>query len=202
MIFKINAESRNTVKKSDLSKLRNDGFIPAVIYGQGVEPLSITLNKSDFMKIYKKTIGEVVFFEVMAAGKEYHTLIKERQIHPVSREILHVDFMVVPPNHMIDVEVPLKFVGTPIGAKTGGFIDVVHRTLKIQCMEANLPEDIEVDITSLAVGEALHAHQLPKGNWIVKEHPDSVLITIHAKKIDTPSTDVKVETKEEETSDK
>lgn len=199
MIFKINAESRKTVKKSELSKLRKDGFIPAVIYGQGTEPLSVTLTKAEFMKIYKKTIGELVFYEVAVSGKEYHTLLKERQIHPVTREILHVDFMVVPPHQMIDVEVPLKFIGTPIGAKTGGFIDVVHRTLKIQCMEENLPEDIEVDISSLEVGEALHVHQLPKGNWVVKEHQDTVLVTIHAKKIETATAEVKAEPKAEDT---
>jgi len=194
MIFKIEATERKTVKKSDLSKLRRDGFIPGVVYGHGVEPISISLDKADFMKLYKKSFNELVFYEVQYAGKEYHTLLKERQMHPVSREILHVDFMVIPPHQMIDVEVPLKFVGTPIGTKEGGFMDIVQRMLRIQCVEDAIPEDIEVDISHLIVGEALHVRQVPKGDWVVKDHPDSALVTIHSKKTEAaPVADAKPE---------
>lgn len=184
MIFKIGATQRESGKKSDLSKLRKDGIIPAIIYGPEVEPIKISLDKADFMKLYKKSFNELVFYELEIDGKEYHTLLKERQIHPVSREILHVDFMVIPPHQMIDVDVPLKFVGTPIGTKEGGLMEVIHRSIRIQCVEDAIPEDIEVDISHLIVGEALHVHQVPKGNWIVKDHPESALVTIHAKKTD------------------
>jgi large subunit ribosomal protein L25 len=196
MILKIDAKERKTVRKSELSKLRRDGFIPAVVYGPGVEPLKISLDKADFMKLYKKSFNELVFYEVQYAGKEYHTLLKERQMHPVSREILHVDFMVIPPHQMIEVEVPLKFIGTPKGTKEGGFMDIVQRMLRIQCVEDAIPEDIEVDISHLVVGEALHVRQLPKGNWTVKDHPESALVTIHAKKTETQPV---VEPKAEET---
>lgn len=167
MIFKIDAVERTTTKKSELTKLRNDGMIPAVIYGQEVQPLSISLNKAEFQKLYKKSLGELVFYEIKLAGKEYHTLVKERQIHPVSRDFLHIDFMVIPPHQQIEVDIPIKFVGTPIGTKEGGILDVVHRTVKILCVEDQIPEDIEVDISNLNVGEALHVNQLPKGNWVV-----------------------------------
>ncbi|MBM4399939.1 MAG: 50S ribosomal protein L25, partial [Candidatus Cloacimonetes bacterium] len=174
--------------------------IPAVIYGRGLDTIKISLVKNEFVKLYKKSLNELAFFEVNVGGTEYHTLLKAKQIHPVTRETLHMDFVVVPSHQMIEVDMPIKFVGTPVGTKTGGFIDVVHRTLKIQCLEENLPEDIEVDISSLIVGEALHVHQLPKGNWVVKEHPDTVLITIHAKKVEAqPATDVKVEKAEDKT---
>lgn len=198
MIFKINAVPRNTVRKSDLSKLRRDGMIPAVVYGYGVEPIKITLDKVEFMKLYKKSFNEIVFYEVKIANNEYHTLIKERQMHPVSREILHVDFMVIPPHQTIEVDVPIKFIGTPIGAKSGGFMDILHRTLKIQCVEDAIPGDIEVDISHLNVGEALHVSQLPKGNWVVKDNPENALVTIHAKKAETAAV---VETKAEETTE-
>lgn len=200
MIFKLEAEQRVTERKSDLSHLRKNGFIPAIVYGQGCEPMKVSLNKADFMKLYKKSFNELVFYEIKIAGKEYHTLLKERQIHPVSREMLHVDFMVVPPHQMIEVDVPLKYIGTAIGSKEGGFMDIVHRVLHIQCVEDAIPSDIEVDITNLKVGDALHVHQLPKGNWTVKEHADTVLVTMHAKKIDSqPATDA---TTEEKTEDK
>ncbi len=184
MIIKINAEQRMTERKSDLGKLRRQGIIPAVLYGPEAEPMKISLDKAEFMKLYKKTINELVFYEIMVAGKEYHTLVKERQVHPLTREILHLDFMVIPPHQMIDVDVPVKFVGTPIGIKEGGIMDVVRRTLKIQCIPENIPEDIEVDISALNIGEALHVQQVPPGKWTVKEHADTVLVTIHAKKVE------------------
>lgn len=196
MIFKIEAVQRKTERKSDLNKLRKDGFIPAVVYGKGIEPLEITMDKTEFMKLYKKSFNELVFYEVMVAGKEYHTLLKERQIHPVSREILHVDFMVVPHDQMIELDIPLKFLGTPVGVKEGGIMDVVRRTLRIQCLEKNIPEDIEVDISNLKIGEAFHVRQLPEGKWNVKDNPENALVTIHAKKVETaaaPAEEAKAE---------
>lgn len=184
MIFKIEAVQRKTERKSDLSKLRKEGFIPAVVYGKGIDPIDITMDRAEFMKLYKKSFSELVFYEVMVAGKEYHTLLKERQIHPVSREILHVDFMVIPHDQMIEIDIPLKFSGTPIGVKEGGTMDVLRRTLRIQCLEKHIPEDIEIDVSNLQVGEAFHIHQLPEGKWNVKDNPDNALVTIHAKKVE------------------
>ncbi len=196
MIFRLNADQRKTEKKSDLNKLRKDGFIPAIVYGPGTEPLKITLEKAEFMKLYKKSFNELVFYEIKLAGKEYHTLLKERQIHPVSREILHIDFMVIPAHQLIDVDVPLKYIGTPVGVKEGGTMDIVHRTLHIQCLEEEIPQDIEVDVSNLGVGEALHVSQLAVAKWKVKEHPETALVTIHAKKVEQPTEPV-AETKTE-----
>lgn len=184
MIFKIDAVQRKTERKSDLTKLRKDGFIPAVLYGPGIEPIDITMDKTEFMKLYKKSFSEMVFYEIMLAGKEYHTMLKERQIHPVTREVLHIDFVLIPPNQMIDLDVPLKFIGTPNGVKEGGLMDVVRRTLHIQCLEKDIPDDIEVDISDLNIGDAYHIYQLPTAKWTVKDNPDNALVTIHAKKVE------------------
>lgn len=188
MIFKLNAVPRETIRKSDLSNMRKNGLIPAVVYGPGTDPLKVTLNKTDFMKHYKKSFGELAFYEIEYAGKNYHTMMKERQMHPVSREILHVDFMVIPHGHLIEVEVPLKFVGTPEGVKEGGTLDIVHRTVKIQGREVDIPEDITVDVKHLKLGEALYVHQLPTGNWYVKDHADDAVAVIHTKRGDVVAT--------------
>jgi large subunit ribosomal protein L25 len=184
MIFKIEAAQRITKKKSDMTKLRKDGFIPAIVYGSGTDPVNITLDRAEFMKHYKKSFGELVFYEIKVGRKNYHTLMKERQIHPVTREILHLDFMVVKQHQKLEIDVPIKFVGTAAGTKEGGILDIVHRTLKIQCLEENIPEDIEINISHLEVGEAMHVHQIPAGKWTVKDNPETTLVTIHAKRVD------------------
>jgi large subunit ribosomal protein L25 len=184
MIFKIDAAKRTTQKKAELTKLRKDGFIPGIVYGRDTEPVNITLDRAEFMKLYKKSFTELVFYEIKVGRKNYHTLMKERQIHPVSREILHVDFMVIPHDQEIEIDIPIKYVGTAKGIKEGGSMDVVIRTLRIQCLDKNMPEDIEVDISSLEVGDVMHVSQIPVGKWTVKDNPDQTLVTIHAKKIE------------------
>ncbi len=198
MIFKLEAEQRTTERKSDLTKLRNNGFIPAVIYGSGVEPIKISVEKTNFLKLYKRGLNELVFYDINIAGKEYNTLLKERQIHPVTREILHLDFMVLPRNQEIEVEVPIKYVGTPIGVKEGGIMEIVLRTLRIQCMQEDIPADIEIDISNLNIGEAIHIYQLPQGKWTVKEHSDTAIVTIKSRKVEAEPTPAP-ETKPEET---
>jgi large subunit ribosomal protein L25 len=201
MIFKIDAAQRETMKKSDMTKFRKEGLIPAIIYGSGTDTVNISLQKADFMKLYKKSFGELAFYEIKVGTKNYHTLMKERQIHPVSREIIHIDFMVVKLHQKLELEVPIKFVGTAVGTKTGGTLDIVQRTIKIQCMEEDIPDDIEVDITNLAVGEALHVHQIPVGKWTVKENPDSTIATVHAKKIDVAPAPAEPKPEEKRTED-
>jgi len=185
MILNVDAEKRVTQRKSDLTELRKKGYIPAVIYGEGTDPISIALNKAEFGKIYKKSIGELAFFDLNVEGKKYHTILKDKQIHPVGRHFLHLDFMAVKAKTHVEIDVPIKFVGEPIGIKTGGIMDVIQRTVKISCLANQIPEDIEVDISKLGVGDSIHISGLPQGKWQYKDHSDVTLIVIHAKKGDT-----------------
>lgn len=181
MIFTLNAETRKTIRKSDLSNLRAAGMIPAVLYGPGMDSITIALNKADFGKCYKKSFAEVAFYEIELNGNKYHTVLKDKQIHPVTRNFLHLDFMVVAAESTMDIEIPLKFSGDPVGLKEGGFMDIVHRTVKVSCKASDIPEDIELNISDLKVGDSKHVRDLPKGNWHYKENDDVTLIVIHAK---------------------
>ncbi|HNX38408.1 MAG TPA: 50S ribosomal protein L25 [Candidatus Cloacimonadota bacterium] len=182
MIFTLNASLRNTPKSSDLTKLRAEGCIPAVIYGPGIESIPVTLKKSEFMACYKKSFNEVSFYEIELDGKKYHTLLKEKQPHPVTREFLHLDFMIIPVESLIEIEVPVKFVGDPAGLKEGGMVDIIHRMVKISCKANAIPEDIELNVSNLKVGESMHVRDLPAGDWHIKENMDNTLIVVHPKK--------------------
>jgi len=182
MIFNLTTKPRVTQRKSDLTQLRASGMIPAVIYGAEMESLSISLVKSEFTQCYKKSFGELAFYELELDGKKYHTLLKEKQTHPVTREFLHLDFMVIPAKAPIEIDVPIKFIGEPVGLKEGGILDVQVRSAKISCMADSIPEDLELDIRGLKVGDTLHINALPKGNWEYKDHPEVALVVVHAKK--------------------
>jgi len=186
MIFTLNATPRQTVRKSDLTTLRAGGDIPAVIYGPDMESISITLNKADLSQKYKKSFAEVSFWEIELEGKKYHTILKAKQIHPVTRHFLHADFLMVSEESMMEIDIPIKFTGEAIGTKEGGMVDVLQRHVKVTCKATDIPEDLELNVSHLKVGDSLHVSDLPKGKWTIKDHADIALVVVHPKKKEAP----------------
>lgn len=196
MIFTLEAQPRIPGKKSDLNNLRAQGMIPAVLYGPGMESISVSLKESEFTKHFKKSFTELAFWEINLNGKTYHTILKDKLVHPVKRNVLHVDFMVVPAAAKMEFDLPIHFVGDAAGLKEGGFADIIQRTVKISCPADKLPDELKLDVSGLHVGQSLHVRDLPKGDWQYKDHEDVTLIVIHAKKTDssTPSVEAITET--------
>ncbi len=182
MIFTLEAKKRTTTKKSELNALRQQGMIPAVIYGKVVESTPISIDRGIFMQCYKKSFNELTFYEIELDGVKHHTILKDKLIHPVTRNILHIDFMVVEETAEMEFEVPVKYVGEAAGTKEGGFVDIVQRTVKITCPARNLPEEIKLDISKMNIGDSMHIKDLPEGKWQYKDHADVALVVVHAKK--------------------
>ncbi len=199
MKFELNANFRSCDKNSELNDLRRQGFIPAVVYGTGLEPISISIAKAKFQECYKQSFKEVTFYEIMIGNKQYHTILKDSQIHPVSREFLHLDFLEVARRSQIEIDMPVNLIGEPVGVKAGGLIDVIQRTVKVICQADKLPEDIKVDISGLQVGESIHVRDLPEGHWQYKDLPDNTIVVIHAKKGDSIAASLGVSTESADT---
>lgn len=181
MIFTLQAEPRNTVRKSDNKALRAAGRIPAVVYGTDLPSIKLSLSAAEFQKCYKQSFTELAFYELILEGKKYHSILKERQIHPVTRNFLHLDFMVVSADSTIELDIPLNIVGESLGEKEGGFMDVVQRTIKVIGKAADLPEGFELDVSEMHVGDTKHIRDLPTGNWTYKDADDITLVVIHGK---------------------
>lgn len=186
MIVNIAAQPRQTGKKSMLTVMRSKGMIPGVLYGPGMDAVSIVVNNAEFTRCYKKSFAELTFFEVELEGKKYHTILKDKLIHPVSRNFLHLDFMVVDATSMMEFDLPVHFEGEAIGTKEGGFLDIIQRNVKISCPADNVPEDLRLNVSNLKVGDSLHVRDLPKGNWTFKDHDDVTLVVVHPKKAESP----------------
>ena len=182
MIFTLEAKKRTTTKKSELNALRQQGMIPAVIYGKVVESTPLSIDRGIFMQCYKKSFNELAFYEIELDGCKHLTILKDKLIHPVTRNILHIDFMVVEESAEMEFEVPVQYEGEAAGTKEGGFVDIVQRTVKITCQARNLPEEIKLDISGMHIGDSLHIKDLPEGNWQYKDHADVALVVVHAKK--------------------
>ncbi|MDD3051540.1 MAG: 50S ribosomal protein L25, partial [Candidatus Cloacimonetes bacterium] len=156
MNLKLEVQKRELVKKSELKTSRKNGYIPAVVYGEEFENVNIQIEKSIFAKQYKKSIGELAFFDLVIDGKEYRTIIKDKQIHPVSREILHVDFQVLHKGSPIAVHIPFKFIGEPVGIKTGGILEILQRNVEIIALPNDIVEDIEINLSTMEIGDSIH----------------------------------------------
>ena len=187
----LSANTRAETGKGAARKLRQAGSIPAVIYGHNREPQSLVLNSRETEKLVKSIPVSSTAIELTIDGATVRTLIREIQRHPFKRTILHIDFQELVAGETVTVKCPIVYVGTPEGVRLeGGILDQIMHELQIQVDPSNIPNHIDVDITSLKVGKSLHVSDLtvPAGIKIVDEATSTVCIVQQPKQAaDTPA---------------
>src|SRR5690242_2174374 len=137
------ATVRTVAGKGTARKLRAAGQVPAIIYGHGRAPQSLAIDSYTLHRLLEKISYTTTVIELDVSGKTARTLIRELQRHPVKRDILHVDFQELVAGEKVTVRIPLKFVGTPEGVRTGGgILDETVRELHISVDPAEIPNHI------------------------------------------------------------
>jgi large subunit ribosomal protein L25 len=167
--------------------LRRQGLIPASLYGhQGAESISLAINEKDALNLLKKasinnTLIDVNIPHLQWTGK---ALIREVQSHPWKRFLYHLSFFSIANQSSVQVNVPLKLVGDSIGLKKGGIIEQVISTINVACPPNNIPEFIEVDLTSVDIGGSVHVSELvlPEGITCTDDKDVTILAIIAPKK--------------------
>lgn len=159
---------RERVGKSDSRRLRRADLIPAVLYGAGREPVSIQVPRRVLTDSFKDGGHENRIFLLKLGGTDQtrHAMIRELQLDPIDHSIVHVDFQRILMDQKVRVKIQLKLDGVPYGVKTeGGILDFVTREIDVECMPAEIPHEIRVDVSELRVGEHLEmsAVGLPAG---------------------------------------
>ncbi len=171
--IKINAEPRSAAGRNAVKKIKQAGFVPAVIYGAKDASQNLQLVEHEVSKALGHASSESVLVEVaMKNGPSRTALIQEVQHHPVTGRILHVDLHVVAMDELLTAEVPVETVGEPEGVKSGGgLLEHTLRTLEIECLPGDLPASITVDVSALKIGESLHVRDLvlPKGVTVLND---------------------------------
>jgi large subunit ribosomal protein L25 len=180
----LSAEPRDRAGKGASRHLRRDGRIPAVIYGDKKEPISIHLAERELMKALNTGhfMNSVVMID--GVGATVRTLPKDVQLHPVSDRPLHVDFLRIGEHTTVHVNVPLRFENEEAspGIKRGGVLSVVRHEVELVVDAAEIPDEIVVDLTGYEVGDSIHisAVTLPKGaHWAIEDR-DFTIATITA----------------------
>jgi large subunit ribosomal protein L25 len=174
------AKVRSTAGKGAARKLRAVGEVPAIVYGHGREPQSLAINTYTLERMLEKVSYKTTVIELeVAGGATAKTLIREIQRHPFKRHILHVDFQELVAGEKVTVRVPLVFVGTPEGVRTGGgILDQVMHEMEIQCDPSIIPNHIDVDVSMLIIGHSLHVSdvKVPEGVEILDEASATVCV--------------------------
>jgi large subunit ribosomal protein L25 len=172
--FVLKAEIRKEHGKKHLANLRQQGKIPAVVYGHKQEPQSITIDLHDFAEGLHH--GHKLI-DIEIDGKKEKLLVKEVQYDHLGRQMIHADFIRVDLSEKVEVSVPLVFKGTPVGASEGGILEEHLDSIEIECAVTEIPDSIDVSVKGLKIDEALHVRDiaLPAGVKLVSD-PELLVI--------------------------
>jgi len=201
----LKVEARDKTGTGGAKRIRRDGFFPAVLYGEGEEVRILSVDAKQFYSVIHTTARENVVLNLKIEGNdsgECIAIIKEIQYHPVRRDILHVDFQHISMTKEIVVWVPVEIKGEAVGVKTrGGILEVIHREIEVECLPANIPDAIALDVTELDVGDSLQVKDLRVEKAKILSEPDETVVTIVAPSVieePKPAEAVEAEEGEEE----
>jgi large subunit ribosomal protein L25 len=178
------AEARDRAGKGASRSLRREGRVPAVVYGEKKEPLSIHVEEKLLSKILSTGhfMNSVVMIDL--GGKTHRTLPKAVDFHPVTSRPLHVDFLRIGEHTKVYVNVPVRFDNedTSPGLKRGGVLNVVQHELELVCDAAHIPNEIHISLEGLDIGDSIHISEvkLPEGSTPAIEDRDFTVATIVA----------------------
>jgi large subunit ribosomal protein L25 len=175
----IDAERRQETGKNAANRLRASDLIPAVLYGGGADTVSLAIPRKSLLTLLRKGVHENAIFQIKMKGADAagHVMIRDLSVHPVSRAMLHVDFVRVLMDKKLKVKTAVEIVGIPVGVKAeGGLLNVVSHELSIECLPADIPNTIPVDVSGLHLHGSLRVSDLSLGDKIrVLDAPDRVI---------------------------
>ncbi len=177
---------REAIGKETAKKLRRDGKVPAVVYGGHREPVAITVDRKSVSELIQKSehgIRSVFLLKMAGSDQQRHAMIKELTIDPISRRMMHIDFVRVIMDENVKVTVPVHVTGTARGVKEGGLLDFQVRELHVECLPNAIPDSIDVDVTPLEGHDYFRIKdlKLPEGVRVLDD-PERVVVGVtHAK---------------------
>lgn len=161
----LQAEVRTESGKGPARRLRLSGKVPAVVYGPGIQPTALTVNPTELLKGLRSKRGRNVAYDLTFGGKTALVMVRDVAVDPVTRELLHVDFLSVAPEKPVVVTVPLATTGRAKGVVKGGQLNVTLRTVPLLSPPKVIPEEILLDVSGLDLGDLIAVKDLvlPEG---------------------------------------
>ena len=178
----LNANSRKNFSKSSRKSLRRDGRVPGVFYLRHNEPIAIDVTEKSIKPLVFTAETHLIGLQV--DGVEHDCVIKDVQFDPVTEKVVHFDLLGLVKGEKFQLEVPVLFVGSPIGVKEGGLLQQNVHKLEIECLPKDIPQHLDVDISNLKLGESIHAGDLSFENVTILNSDDTVVVSVVHPKVE------------------
>jgi large subunit ribosomal protein L25 len=184
----LEATPRTRFGKNEAGRLRREGMVPSVVYGGAAGPdgrpeaLPISVEPKALMRILHSQSGANTLITLRLGGEASKVMLKEYQLDPVSHALIHADFYRVALDKAVTVTVPIVLRGEAPGVKQqGGLLDFVHREIEIECLPADIPESIEVDVSELMLNQSIRLRDLAGSmRWTPRSDPDIMIVHVVA----------------------
>ena len=182
----LNAKERKDAGKRYAKAVRNEGAVPAVIYGQKQAPVSISLDPVEYVKQlnnseYKKNL---IFDLTIENGNVERVITKEITVDPINNQFIHIDFLRVTDTSLIQIDVPIRIEGISAGQRLGGVLVKPKATVRLECVPDEIPVDIEVNVTHLTIGDNVRTQELSlEGTQKIVSNPRDILVKVESTKV-------------------
>ncbi len=183
----LKAAKRGGTGKGEARKLRSTGQVPAVLYGKGMDPVSLSVDAHDAMHLFQTISVENTLVDLKVEGvrEPFVTLVREIQTHPYKPDLVHIDFLRVQEGVEVELEVPVHLIGVPAGVKQdGGVLEQVIHELAVRCIPSKIPESIDVDVTGLELDGSIHVSDIAVGEGVeITIPPERVICLVAMPKV-------------------
>ena len=178
----LEVQEREAVGKNANRRLRAEGYIPAVVYGGDLDSLAIQVERTRVRSLLREGGSDNAVFLLKLQGTEQsrHAMIREMEVDPLSRRIIHIDFMRIQMSQKLRVRVAIELDGTPEGVKNeGGVLDFINRDVEVECLPTDIPQSIVLDVNELHIGDHVEAGDLVLGEGVeLTDEPNRVIVSV------------------------
>jgi large subunit ribosomal protein L25 len=187
----LEAQPRTPGTKNDARRVRREGRIPAVVYGAGKSSVPVVVDPRQVSRILHSETGHNSVFDLALDGEKTKAMIVDWQYEPIKGSLLHIDLKRIAMDRKLRVNVPIELVGDPEGVKTqGGLLEQIIREVEVECLPADIPKLIELNVAALVFGVVLRVADLPKSDKVKfvtdADQPVAHIISIKEEEVATP----------------
>lgn len=188
----LSANTRTAINKTSRSSLRKNGRVLGIFYSKHNEPIAIDVSERSVKPLVFTSSTNLISLSV-DGKEEFECVIKDVQFDPVTEKIVHIDLLGLTRGETFELEVPILFIGSPIGIKEGGILQQVLHKLQIECLPKDIPQHIDINIENLKLGEAIHISDLNYENIKFLNPAEAVVAAVTHPKVEKAPVEGEVE---------
>lgn len=173
----LEAKQRTNINKSERNKIRREGRIPGVIYSKHIQPITIDVAEKALKPLVFTAKAHLISLK-LAGHEDQECIIKDIQFDPVTDKIIHFDLIGLIRGEKLEIDVPVQLKGSAAGIKEGGVIQYPLHKLLVKCFPKDLPDHLEIDVSNLNIGDAIHVSDLVYENIEILNPGDAVIVSV------------------------